>query len=67
MHQIKIFTSSSPSEVEEQANDWLKLHSERYDIRLTQVAPTDVVQISSDIGIQRFTLVIVYELHERGT
>ena len=61
MYQIKIITASTPSEVESQANVWLKKKSRNELFRLVEVAPTDVLQISSDSGMQRFTLVITYE------
>ena len=62
MYQIKLFTASTPSEIEEQVNEWLKRRSGEDYFRLVQATPTDVVQISPNSGIQRFTLVIVYEL-----
>ena len=62
MYQIKLFTASAPSEIEEQVNEWLKWRSGEDYFRLVQAMPTDVVQISSNSGIQRFTLVLVYEL-----
>ena len=61
MYQIKIITASTPSEVESRANVWLKKKSRSELFRLVEVAPTDVLQISSDSGMQRFTLVITYE------
>ena len=62
MYQIKLFTASTPSEVEERVNEWLKRRSGESSFRLVQATPTDVVQISSNSGIQRFTLVLTYEL-----
>ncbi len=64
MYQVKIFTASSPSEVEEQANDWLRRHSERHDIRQVRATATDVVQLTPNSGIQRFTLVLVCEYQD---
>jgi len=61
LYQIKIITASTPNEVESQANVWLKKKSHNELFRLVEVAPTDVLQISSDSGMQRFTLVITYE------
>lgn len=62
MYQIKLFTASTPSEVEERVNEWLKRRSGENSFRLVQVTPTDVVQVSSTSGIQRFTLVLMYEM-----
>ena len=61
MYQLKIITASTPNEVESQANVWLKKKSHDELFRLVEVKPTDVVQISSNSGMQRFTLVIAYE------
>ena len=61
MYKIKIITASTPSEVESQANVWLKKKSQNELFRLVEVTPTDVVHITSDSGMQRFTLVIAYE------
>ena len=61
MYQIKIITASTPNEVESQANVWLKKKSRNELFRIVEVMPTDVLQISSDSGMQRFTLVITYE------
>ena len=61
MYQIKIITASTPNEVESQANVWLEKKSQNGLIRIVEVAPTDVLHITSDSGMQRFTLVITYE------
>ncbi len=61
MYQIKIITASTPNEVESQANVWLEKKGQDGHFRLVKVTPTDVVQISSNSGMQRFTLVITYE------
>ena len=61
MYQIKIITASTPNEVESQANVWLKKRSQDELFRLVEVKPTDVVQISTNTGMQRFTVVITYE------
>lgn len=61
MYQIKIITASTPNEAESQANVWLKKKGQDGHFRLVEVKPTDVVQISSNSGMQRFTLVITYE------
>ncbi len=61
MYQIKIITASTPNEVESQANVWLKKKTQGELFRLVEVTPTDVVQITSNSGMQRFTLVIAYE------
>ena len=62
VYQIKVFTASNPGEVEGQVNRWLTEHRERAGIRLVDVTSTDVIQVSSKSGIQRFTLVMVYEV-----
>ena len=61
MYQIKIITASTPNEAESQANVWLEKKGQVKRFRLVRVTPTDVVQISSNSGMQRFTLVITYE------
>ena len=61
MYQIKIITASTPNEVESQTNAWLEKNGRDGHFRLVRVTPTDVVQISSNSGMQRFTLVITYE------
>ena len=61
LYQIKIITASTPSEVESQANVWLKKKSQGERFRLVEATPTDVIQIASNSGMQRFTLVIAYE------
>ncbi len=61
LYQLKIITASTPNEVESQANVWLKKKSRNELFRLVEVTPTDVIQISSNSGMQRFTLVIAYE------
>ena len=67
MYRIKTFTASTPYLVEDQANEWLKKCGEENCIRLVQVTPTDVVQVTSNCGIQRYTLVLVYKvLHRSG-
>ena len=62
MYRIKTFTASTPHVVEDQANEWLNQPGGVNRIRLVQVTPTDVVQVSSNCGIQRYTLVIVYQV-----
>ena len=61
MYKIKIITASTPNEVESQANEWLTKKGQDELFRLVEVTPTDVVQISSSSGMQRFSLVITYE------
>ena len=62
MYQLKIFTGPTPLEVEEQVNRWLKRRSELSHVRVTQFTATDVAHITSSDGIQRFTLVFLYEV-----
>ena len=61
LYQIKVFTGPTPGGVEQQANDWLKAESSRGGFRVVTASPTDVVQLSADTGIQRYTVVILYE------
>ena len=66
MYQIKIFTGPTPLEVEDGVNRWLRQRSEVSHVRFTQAASTDVVQVSSTNGVQRFTLILMYEIRENG-
>ncbi|MDA1226669.1 MAG: hypothetical protein O3A33_01735 [Chloroflexi bacterium] len=61
MYQIKIFSAATPIGVEQQANEWLKSESGRAEFRVVTVSPTDVVQLSAETGIQRYTVVMLYE------
>ena len=61
MYKIKMFTASTPGDVEQQANEWLRVESGRGAFRVISATPTDVVQLSAETGIQRFTVVILYE------
>ena len=63
MYQLKIFTGPTPMHVEDSVNHWLSERSEVGAVRLAQAASTDVVQVSTNSGIQRFTLVLLYEVH----
>jgi hypothetical protein len=64
VYRIKVFTGSNPSDIEGAANDWLRQHRESSGVNLVQVTSTDVVHISQTSGMQRFTLVIVYQVPE---
>ena len=66
MYQVKMFTGASPLEVEDQVNRWLKQRCEVSHVQLAQAAATDVVHVTSNGGIQRFTLVVLYEVRENG-
>lgn len=61
MYQIKVFTAPTPGGVEQQANEWLRVESVRGQFRVVTASSTDVVQLSADTGIQRYTLVLTYE------
>lgn len=65
MYQLKVFSAATPLEVEESANLWLRQNAEIRCLRVTQVTSSDVVQVTSQAGIQRFSLVILYELLDR--
>ena len=66
MYQVKIFTGPTPMEVEDSVNRWLSERSGVSDVRLAQAASTDVVHVTSNNGIQRFTIVLLYEVHQNG-
>ena len=61
MYQVKIISAATPNEVESQANVWLKKKSQSELFRLVEATPTDVLHVSSDSGMQRFTLVMTFE------
>ncbi len=64
MYGIKLFTDPNPCDVQDQANEWLKHRSELNCIRQVEFSTTDAVYFSANVGIQRYTLVIAYEIPE---
>ena len=67
MYQVKVITTATPKEAENQANIWLSEKGQRDCVRIVDVRPTDVVHVTSKSGMQRFTLVIVYEVNTAKT
>ena len=67
MYHVKVITTATPKEVENQANIWLSEKGQRDRVRIVTVRPTDVVHVTSKSGMQRFTLVIVYEVNTAET
>ena len=59
--------NSNTQRAENQANIWLSEKGQRDHVRVVDVRPTDVVHVTPESGMQRFTLVIVYEVNTAET